>query len=111
MSKFFILTVALGAIIWKPDGGKQTLNEVPDNAAELWENGSSTLCLKKDGAEEFLKDFSKNKLETVLAKRKALNFPAEIKLLEDALKKLNKPEPKTKPETTLKNNSDDKTGT
>ena len=103
MNKFFILTVALGTIIWKADGSQQILNDVPDNAAELWENASSTLCLKKDGAEEFLKSFSKNKLETILEKRKVLNFPAEQKLLEDALKRLDKPESKAKPKEVAEN--------
>lgn len=85
MDKYFILTVLPGTIIWKGNGSKQTLTVVPENALELWERGSRTLCLKKDGI-EILYDFTKERLEKVLETRKVLNYKAEIKLLEDLIK-------------------------
>lgn len=85
MDKYFILTVKPGTIIWSGNGSKQTLTVVPENALELWERGSRTLCLKKDGI-EILSDFTKERLEKVLETRKVLNYKAEIKLLEDLIK-------------------------
>lgn len=94
MDKYFYLTVKSGSVVHRASGIRQTLIEVPKNALELWEEGSQTLCLRKDGL-ELLTDFSKARLEKVLDARKHLNYKTEIKLLEDAIKasgKSKKPE-------------------
>lgn len=94
-----MLTVAVGSIIHGKGFEKQVLNDVPDNALELWENGSQTLVLKKEGA-EILKDFSQERLKKVIALRSPLNYQGENQLLEDtlkALKKTDKPQEKEKP--------------
>ncbi len=89
MDKYFLLTVRPGSIVNRPNGQKQTLSEVPKNALELWEEGSLTLCLRKDGL-ELLNDFTKERLEKVLLLRKNLNYKAEIQLLENAIKTFGK---------------------
>lgn len=86
MDKIFMLTVAVGTILIKSDGKRQTLDKVPENAQELWEGGSRVLLLKKDAAKEFLAQYSKANLEKILEARKHLKYKAEIKLLEDAIK-------------------------
>lgn len=85
MDKYFGLTVAKGTIIWRADGSQQTLTEVPENALDIWEKGSRTLCLKKEGA-ELLEKFSKQKIQQILDLRRPLKYEAEIKILEKALK-------------------------
>jgi len=97
MDKYFILTVAVGTIIIKGDDSRQTLSEVPKNALELWEEGSRTLCLRKDGV-ELLADFSKERLEKVLEARIHLDYKAEIRLLEDLIKTAGKAKKTDKPE-------------
>lgn len=91
MDKVFTLTVVVGTILLNGDGSQQTLQGVPDNAKELWESGSRILVLKKDAAPEFLSTYSKEELEKILADRIHLNYKAEIKLLEDAIKAAGKP--------------------
>jgi hypothetical protein len=97
MDKYFILTVAVGTIIIKGDGSRQTLSEVPKNALELWEEGSRTLCLRKEGV-EILTDFSKERLEKVLETRIHLDYKAEIRLLEDLINTAGKVRKTDKPE-------------
>lgn len=89
MDKYFVLTVKPGSVVNRPNGQRQTLTEVPKNALELWEEGSLTLCLRKDGL-ELLNDFSKERLEKVLQLRKNLNYRAEIQLLESSIKNFGK---------------------
>ncbi|WP_278380983.1 hypothetical protein [Chryseobacterium arthrosphaerae] len=89
MDKYFILTVRPGSVVNRPNGQSQTLTEVPKNALELWEEGSLTLCLKKDGL-EVLNDFSKERMEKVLQLRRNLNYKAEILLLENSIKNFGK---------------------
>ena len=89
MDKYFILTVRPGSVVNRPNGQKQTLTEVPKNALELWEEGSLTLCLRKDGL-EILNDFTKERLEKVLQLRRNLNYKAEIQLLESSIKNFGK---------------------
>lgn len=89
MDKYFLLTVKPGSVINRPNGQRQTLTEVPKNALELWEEGTLTLCLRKDGL-ELLNDFSKERLEKVLQLRKNLNYRAEIQLLESSIKNFGK---------------------
>lgn len=89
MDKYFVLTVKPGSVVNRPNGQRQTLTEVPKNALELWEEGSLTLCLRKDGL-ELLNDFSKERLEKVLQLRKNLNYKAEIQLLESSIKNFGK---------------------
>ncbi len=90
MEKYFLLVVKPGAVVNRPNGQKQILTDVPKNALELWEEGSSTLCLRKDGL-ELLNEFSKQRLEKVLQLRKNLNYKAEVQLLEIAIKTFGKP--------------------
>lgn len=78
-----------GSVVNRPNGYQQTLTAVPKNALELWEEGSLTLCLRKDGL-ELLNDFSKERLEKVLQLRKNLNYRAEIQLLESSIKNFGK---------------------
>lgn len=85
MEKYFILTVALGSIIWRADGRQQILTGVPSNALELWENGSRTLLLKKDGA-ELLQDYSIKKLSEIYEVRKPIKNKFELKILENLIK-------------------------
>lgn len=89
MDKYFIFTVKPGSVVNRPNGQRQTLTEVPKNALELWEEGTLTLCLRKDGL-ELLNDFSKERLEKVLQLRKNLNYRAEIQLLESSIKNFGK---------------------
>lgn len=81
-----MLTVAVGTIILRGNGTQQILTEVPKNAQQLWENGSRTLVLMRTAAPDFLKQYSKEQLEKILAARQHLKIKAEIKLLEDAIK-------------------------
>lgn len=101
MTDVFMLTVPVGSVIHGANGS-QVLNGVPENAAELWEQGSSTLVLKKASADEFLKDFSKARLEKVLELRRPLKMEAEIKLLEAAIKGASKNKEVTKDKTVEK---------
>lgn len=89
MDKYFVLTVKPGSVVNRPNGQRQTLTDVPKNALELWEEGSLTLCLRKDGL-ELLNDFSKERLEKVLQLRKNLNYKTEIQLLESSIKNFGK---------------------
>ncbi|ANF51741.1 hypothetical protein A0O34_15050 [Chryseobacterium glaciei] len=89
MDKYFLLVVKRGSVVNRPNGQRQTLTEVPKNALELWEEGTLTLCLRKDGL-ELLNDFSKERLEKVLQLRKNLNYRAEIQLLESSIKNFGK---------------------
>lgn len=98
MDKYFVLTVKKGSVVHRANGVRQTLSEVPKNALELWEEGSRTLCLRKDGS-ELLADFPRERLSNILETRRHLNYKAEIKLLEDAIKATTKPK---KPTTTDK---------
>ena len=82
----FLLTVAVGSIII---GSNQRLTEIPENALQLWENGSYTLCLRKGGV-ELLKDYSKERIQRLIEVRTPINFKAEIELLKTLLKSLNK---------------------
>ena len=97
MEKHFLLTVALGSVIHSRDFGKQVLTGVPKNALELWENGSQTLVLKKDGA-EILDDFSQERLKKVIALRTPLKYKGELETLKKVLsaKKADKPDVKEK---------------
>lgn len=97
MEKYFFLTVKPGSVIHRANGVRQTLLEVPKNALEIWESGSTTLCLLKEGM-ELLSEFSKERLEKVLELRRNLNNKAEIKLLEAAIKALDKPKKVTSTE-------------
>lgn len=85
MDKYFILTVALGSVIWRADGRQQKLTGVPPNALQLWENGSRTLLLKKDGA-ELLQDYSIEKLSEIYEVRKPIKNKFELKILENLIK-------------------------
>lgn len=91
MDKVFLLTVAVGTVILKSNGSRQILSSVPENAVELWENGSRTLVLKRDAAPDFLSKYSKEQLEKILQNRKHLKYAAEIKHLETAIKSAGKP--------------------
>ena len=81
----FTLTVGLGSIIHSSGHKSQVLDGVPENAQELWESGTSFLVLKKDGA-ELLNDYSETKLKELLKIRTAAGFPAELELIEKAIK-------------------------
>lgn len=85
MDKYFALIVKPGSVIHRANGIKQTLTEVPKNALEIWEEGSQTLCLRKDGS-ELIAEFTKERLENILELRRNINYKAEIKLLENAIK-------------------------
>ncbi len=89
MEKYFALLVKPGSVVNRPNGQKQTLTDVPKNALELWEEGTLTLCLRKEGL-DLLKDFSKERMEKVLQLRKNLNYRAEIQLLESSIKNFGK---------------------
>lgn len=81
-NEYFLLTVAVGSIII---GSNQRLTEVPENALQLWENGSHTLCLRKGGV-ELLKDYSKERIQKLIEVRAPINFKAELELLGKILK-------------------------
>lgn len=87
MEKYFTLTVAKGSIIHASKGKSRVIDELPEEAEQLWQEGDSTLVLKKSG-EELLKGYSKSKLEKILAARTSLGYTAELELLEKALKKV-----------------------
>lgn len=94
MEKYFLLMVKPGSVIHRANGVRQTLTEVPKNALELWENGSTTLSLRKEGV-ELISEFSKERLEAILKLRIKNKYKTEIKVLEDLLKPL----PKTRKTT------------
>lgn len=81
----FLLTVGVGSIIHTTGRKSQVLDGVPDNAQELWESGTPFLVLKKDGA-DLLNDYSETKLKELLKIRTAAGFPAELELIEKAIK-------------------------
>lgn len=85
MDKYFVLTVPIGSIIWLPKGKEQKITGIPDNALELWKDGTRTLLLKKDGAELF-SDYNQEELEKILEARKHVNNKIEIKILEGLIK-------------------------
>ncbi len=82
---FFILTVAVGSVLHRADGTSVKLNNIPENALEIWRNGSRVFALRKSGA-DLLNDFSKKELELILEKRISHDFKVEIQLLKKAIK-------------------------
>lgn len=90
ISKNFILTVPVGSTIIGSDGFQTKLTGVPTNALSLWENGTRTLCLKRDGV-DILKDHSKEQIQKLIEIRTKVGFKAEIELLKSLLKSTKKP--------------------
>lgn len=95
MKNIFYLAVAVGAILHGPGFQQTVLNEVPEDAQKHWENGEYWLGLKADQS-DFLKQYSKTKLEQILKARKPLGYAVEIAQLEKAIADADKPE-KAKP--------------
>lgn len=95
-SKNFILTVPVGSTIIGSDGSQTKLTAVPANALSLWENGTRTLCLKKDGV-EILNDHSKEQIQKLIEVRTTVGFKAEIELLKSLLKTAKKTSVEEKP--------------
>lgn len=95
-SKNFILTVPVGSTIIGSDGSQTKLTGVPANALSLWENGTRTLCLRKDGV-DILNDYSKEQIQKLIETRTKVGFKAEIELLKTLLKSAKKPAAEDKP--------------
>lgn len=84
-NEFFILTVAVGSVLHRTDGTSVKLTGIPENAFEIWRNGSRVFSLRKSGA-DLLNDLSKKELERILEKRISHDFKVEIQLLKKAIK-------------------------
>ena len=84
----FVLTVTKGSVLHRA-GGYIVLDKIPENAFQLWKDGESVLSLRKTGA-PLLENISKTELVSILEKRKNLDYQVEIKLLQDAIKALDK---------------------
>lgn len=82
---FFILTVTDGSVLHRADGSSIVLNEIPENAFDIWKDGSPVFCLRKAGYDK-LKSLSKDELEAILQKRNAHDYKIEIQLIRKALK-------------------------
>lgn len=95
-SKNFILTVPVGSTIIGSDGSQTKLIGVPANALSLWENGTRTLCLKKEGV-EILNDHSTEQIQKLIEVRTKVGYKAEIELLKSVLKSAKKPAAEEKP--------------
>lgn len=91
MENYFTLTLPKGSVIWKKDGTKQTLNEVPKNAMELWAGGSRSLRLRKAGI-ELLQGKTKEDLELLITKRQRVGNRYELNLIRTAIKNSMKPQ-------------------
>jgi uncharacterized protein (UPF0128 family) len=83
MNKYFLLTVPVGSQIIFKDNSVQILNDVPDNALELWQKGSDNFILTRENAPELLSTFSKEDLQKVLEVRKTVGFAGEISTIEN----------------------------
>lgn len=90
MENYFALTLPKGSEIWKKDGTKQILNQVPKNAKELWEEGSRALRLRKAGL-ELLQGKTKEDLKQLLTKRQKVKNRYELNLIRKAIKSLESP--------------------
>lgn len=88
MDKFFSLMVPPGSVIHS-QSTRQVINGIPENALFLWETGSSTLSLKKEGS-ELLQQYSKAQLIGIKKNRLPLNFTAELKLIDQAIRNYDK---------------------
>ena len=49
MKEFFVLTVAVGSILHRADGTSIKLDEVPEEAFEIWKTGTPVLAMKATG--------------------------------------------------------------
>ena len=49
MKEFFVLTVAVGSILHRADGTSIKLDEVPEDAFEIWKTGTPVLAMKSTG--------------------------------------------------------------
>lgn len=97
MKEFIILSIPKGTIVRKGDGSTMQINEVPDNALELIENGATYLMFKKE-AKDQLKKLSNDRLQALIKVRKSQNLTHDVSILEMALAekmstKIKDPEP------------------
>lgn len=96
MKEAIILSVPKGTQLRKGDGSTMILNEVPENALDLIEQGAVYLMFKKE-AKDQLKKLSKERLLKILEMRKSQGLKHDVSVLEMALAEKesakNKPEP------------------
>ena len=88
MKEFFGLTVAVGSILHRANGTSVKLNEVPDEAFEIWKTGSPVLALKSTG-KSLVENLSINEIQELIKVREPHNYASEIKILKEVLKSLN----------------------
>lgn len=94
MKEHFVLTVPKSSILHL-NGTSTKLDDVPDNAVELWKSGTSTLALKSTG-KELIEKLSKSEIEELIKIRAPFNYNSELKILREVLKSLNSSSRKAK---------------
>ncbi len=88
MKEFFVLTVALGSILHRADGTSVKLDEVPEEAFEIWKTGSPVLAMKATG-KSLVEKLSVKEIQELIKVREPHNYNSELKVLKEVLKSLN----------------------
>lgn len=81
----FLVTKTKGSILHRGNGEKIVLDKVPENALELWKEGSDVIALRKTGS-SILEKLSKAELEAILEKRLPHGINVELLEIKKALK-------------------------
>lgn len=96
MEKYFNLLVPRGAVVHSKEISR-VLDNVPEDAFDLWEKGASYLSLKKE-ATEVLHSWEKSRLQKVLALKETQGMKSDVFILEQVIKQLSKTSSKPKQE-------------
>ncbi len=81
---YFETTVPPGAVVYGK-GYRFNGSVIPENALELWKNGSQHLKLKKEGV-VLLESLGKEVVKFILEKRRPLGYADETKILNSFLR-------------------------
>lgn len=96
MEKYFNLLVPRGAVVHSKEISR-VLDNVPEDAFDLWEKGASYLSLKKE-ATEVLQSWEKSRLQRVLSLKETQGMKSDVFILEQVIKQLSKTSSKPKQE-------------
>lgn len=88
MKEFFVLTVAVGSILHRADGTSIKLDEVPEEAFEIWKTGMPVLAMKSTG-KSLVEKLSIAEIRELIKIREPYNYSSELKVLKEVLKSLN----------------------
>ncbi|WP_313373749.1 hypothetical protein [Chishuiella sp.] len=88
MKDFFVLTVAIGSILHRADGTSIKLDEVPEEAFEIWKTGTPVLAMKTTG-KALVEKLSLKEIQELIKIREPHNYNSELKVLKEVLKSLN----------------------